>query len=102
MTGPWPAEANENALRIGSRIVISTPSRAVRLATADQLSIHTTEGTEIAAIVLNKSGARMRLSLFDGRYAHLALIRGTPPCRRPTCPDRNGAWCVSGRAHLAE
>jgi hypothetical protein len=76
VTGPWPAEANENALRIGSRIVISTPSRAVRLATADQLSIHTTEGTEIAAIVLNKSGARMRLSLFDGRYAHLALIVG--------------------------
>ena len=82
VTGPWPAEANEDALRVGSQIVISSPSRVVRLATADQLAIHTTEGAEIAAIVLDKSGVRMRLSLFDGRYAHLTLIAGDTAVRQ--------------------
>lgn len=76
MSGLWPAEANDDALRVGSQIVISTPSRVVRLVTADQLSIHTTGGSEIAAIVLDKTGAQMRLSLFDGRSAHLTVVVG--------------------------
>jgi hypothetical protein len=46
---------------------------SIRLAVADQLSIHTAEGSQIAAIVLDKAGVQMRLSLFDGRYAHLTL-----------------------------
>lgn len=70
----WHAQLDSENVGVGSQLTVSSPHQVVRVVTADQLSIELRgRGTRVAAIVLDRTGKQMTLSLLDGRSANLQI-----------------------------
>ena len=69
----WQAQIDGEAVGVGSQLRISSPHHVVRMATADQISIETSGGAKLAAIVLDRTGTQMTLSMLNGRSAQLSI-----------------------------
>ena len=67
----WQAQVDSEGVGVGSQLRISSPHQVVRMVTADQLSIETSNGMRLTAIVLDRTGSQMTVSLLNGRSAHL-------------------------------
>jgi len=71
----WHAEIDSAALKIGVYLTVRSPHRVVRVVTADTLSIQTTTGDRISAVVLDRTADDLRLVLPDGRSVELEMLR---------------------------
>jgi hypothetical protein len=69
----WQAQVDHESLGMDTLLVVSSPHQVVRMLTADQLSIETSDGIRLPAIVLDRTGNRMTLSLLDGRSVGLEI-----------------------------
>jgi hypothetical protein len=70
----WHADTNAPALNQGARVLVLSSHRVVRVLTADQLSIQTPSGDRVSAVVLDRTGAQMRLSFAEGDPISLSMI----------------------------
>lgn len=69
----WHADLDAKALRPGSAVTVLSHHHIVRVVTSDTLLIQRPDGQRVAALVLDRSGGRIRLALPDGQMVSLAL-----------------------------
>lgn len=70
----WHADINAAAFTSGATLTVLSQHQVVRLARADTLTIDTTNGQSISAVVLNPSDVGVRLDLGDGERVFLAML----------------------------
>jgi hypothetical protein len=70
----WHADLNTPALVVGSHVNVFGDHQAVRVLTADQLSIATLGGQRLSAIVLDRTGAVITLSVAAGVPVSLSIV----------------------------
>lgn len=70
----WHADVDTPTLIAGSRVHVFGDHSAVRVLTADQLSIETPAGQRLHAMVLDRTGAALILSLGAGAPMKLSMI----------------------------
>jgi pSer/pThr/pTyr-binding forkhead associated (FHA) protein len=69
----WHADTDAELHARGDTLVISSHHHVVRVVTSDSLSIHVASGNRIAAVVVDRTGISMRLSLEDGKQLLLSM-----------------------------
>jgi hypothetical protein len=96
MMALWHAQVDSDAVEAGARLTVSSPHHVVRMVTADQLSIETRNGQRLAALVLDRTGGQMTLSMLDGRAADLEIA--TDDSVVPGIRPSSQAWRID-RVH---
>ena len=69
----WRADTDAASLATGARMAVVSDDRVVRVVTADQLSIDTSNGNRLSAVVADRIGERLVLALPDGTPVRLPL-----------------------------
>lgn len=70
----WHADLDAKTLRPGSAVTVLSHHHVVRVVTSDTLLIQTPDGQRVSALVLDRTGGRLRLALPDGQMVSLALL----------------------------
>lgn len=70
----WHAEIEGTSLTSGTKLRVLLDHHVVRVVTADTLSIETSSGPRISAIVLDRTEREIRLALNDGRSSTLEML----------------------------
>jgi hypothetical protein len=93
----WNANANAQPLTPGTRVVISSPHRVVRVVTADQLAIDTPDRSRLTAVVAQRDGPLLTLSLPDGTPVRLTIMadNSLSPPPAPALPFSQQEWVVN-------
>ena len=93
----WPADINAAAFTSDATLTVLSQHQVVRLARADTLTIDTTNGQCLSAVVLDHSDVGVRLDLGDGERVFLTMTvaRRLCPVGRSSPRRRSGQpWCV--------
>lgn len=92
----WHAETDGAALKRGARVLVRSEHRVVRVITADQLSIETSDGATLGALVLDRTAGQMRLSLLDGEPMRLSILSDASlEQRQPGAEFSQQIWVVN-------
>src|SRR3569623_108575 len=70
----WHADIDGSTLTTGTKVRVLSDHQVVRVVTADTLSIETSSGPRISAMVLDRTEGKIRLALSDGRLATLDML----------------------------
>lgn len=70
----WHADIDGFSLTSGTKLRVLSDHHVVRVVTADTLSIETSSGPRISAIVLDRTERKIRLALNDGRSVTLDML----------------------------
>lgn len=70
----WPADINAAAFTSDATLTVLSQHQVVRLARADTLTIDTTNGQCLSAVVLDHSDVGVRLDLGDGERVFLTML----------------------------
>lgn len=91
----WHADIDAQAPAAGARLHVFSDHQVVRVLTADQLSIETPAGQRLAALVLDRTGDRLTLSLFDGASISLSIIADSSLSKQPEKEFSGQLWIVN-------
>ena len=70
----WHADTDGSTVTSGTKVRVLSDHQVVRVVTSDTLSIETPSGPRISAIVLDRTGRKIRLAFHDGRLATLEMF----------------------------
>lgn len=70
----WHADLGGPGLGAGTELTVQSHHHVVRVMTADTIMIQTPDGQRFSALVLDRTGPRIQLTLTDGRRSSLELL----------------------------
>lgn len=70
----WHADVDAAELAAGAKVTVLSHHHVVRVMTADTLSIETTDGQRLSAVVLDRTEGEIRLVLEGGTPVSLGML----------------------------
>ena len=93
----WNADADTQPLASGTRVVIASPHRVVRVVARDQVAIETPDRNRLNAVVVGRDMDAMMLALPDGTAIGMSMLvdNSLDPPPPPNMPFSQQVWVVN-------
>ena len=91
----WHCMTTRDTLEDGAEIQVESEHSVVRIQTADQMTIETSGGDRLMAVVIEREGGRLIVGLPDGRTVRMIIVADHAlEVPEPTKPFSSQSWKV--------
>jgi hypothetical protein len=91
----WHCETNEASLHQGAQVLVASDHSVVRIQTADQMTIETSNRDRLMAVVIERAGDHLVLGLPDGTTFRMEIASDHAlEFPQPSKPFSSQSWKV--------